>query len=374
MCRRISIRSHSTRTLRGPTLTPPTTSCGTWMRSRLTTSCAWAATWAWPASPFRRLGQEDASLWGVLGRHGLTGGPDSLRSVPAGYNVEFVNDVVCESRPGVRIVGPHRECPRGEEPDSGGDILRVREWPTRGVRALATDASGTGRPQSSHRARPQAVCRRSVWAEGTRGRAHVRCTPHGTWTPLILDTLKKYRAPATFFLIGENVDTHMALTRRIYAEGHEIGNHTYSHPNLALTLDKRTRVELDANENLIESVIDHCTAFFRPPYFGDATPTTPDELGARRHCDATGILHRRPAGRLRGLAADSGRLSDQACHVRARYGKRAAAPRWRWRPCPNPGGSRSHHRFVAGQRRYHCAAVTARRHSAVMKRCRRFPG
>ena len=70
----------------------------------------------------------------------------------------------------------------------------------------------------------------------------------------------------------------MPLTRRIYAEGHEIGNHTYSHPNLALTSDKRTRVELDANENLIESVLDHRTAFFRPPYFGDASPTTPDEL------------------------------------------------------------------------------------------------
>ncbi len=224
-----------------------------------------------------RLGQEDASLWGVLGRHGLDGGPDSLRSVPAGYNVEFVNDVVCESRPGVRIVGPHRECPRGEEPDSGGDILRVREWPTPGLRVLAVDPSGTVVRDSIVRdPKPYVVDRYGQKAH------EVALTfddgPDGTWTPLILDTLKKYGAPATFFLIGENVDTHMALTRRIYAEGHEIGNHTYSHPNLALTSDKRTRVELDANENLIESVIDHRTAFFRPPYFGDATPTTPDEL------------------------------------------------------------------------------------------------
>lgn len=225
-----------------------------------------------------RLGDEDASLWAVLGRHGLDGGPDSLRSVPAGYLVEFVNDVVCESRPNVRIVGPHRFCPRGEVPDSGGDILRVREWPTPGTRVLAAE------PQSGLIVRDSIVAYPKPYVVDRYGqKAHeVALTfddgPDGTWTPQILDTLKKYHAPATFFVIGENVDTHIALTRRIYAEGHELGNHTYSHPNLALTSEKRTRLELDANENLIQSVVDHGTAFFRPPYFGDATPETPDEL------------------------------------------------------------------------------------------------
>jgi len=95
---------------------------------------------------------------------------------------------------------------------------------------------------------------------------------------MILDTLRAYHAPATFFVVGENVDTHILLTRRMFDEGHEIGNHTYSHPNLALVSDQRTRFELDANESLLESVLDHRTAFFRPPYFGDASPTTPDEL------------------------------------------------------------------------------------------------
>jgi cellulose synthase/poly-beta-1,6-N-acetylglucosamine synthase-like glycosyltransferase/peptidoglycan/xylan/chitin deacetylase (PgdA/CDA1 family)/spore germination protein YaaH len=225
-----------------------------------------------------RLGEEDASIWSVLGRRGLDASPDSLRTVPAGYDVEFVNDVVCESRPNVRIVGPHRVCPRGEEPDSGGDILRVREWPTAGARALALD------PQSGYIVRDSIVRDPKPYVVDRYGqKAHeVALTfddgPDGTWTPDILDTLRAYHAPATFFLIGENIDTHIALTRRIYAEGHEIGSHTYSHPNLALTSDKRTRVELDATEDLIESVIDHRTAFFRPPYFGDATPTTPDEL------------------------------------------------------------------------------------------------
>jgi peptidoglycan-N-acetylglucosamine deacetylase len=62
------------------------------------------------------------------------------------------------------------------------------------------------------------------------------------------------------------------------AEGHELGNHTFTHPNLAVTPAFITRLELDATERLIEAITDRRTALFRPPYFGDAEPTTPDEL------------------------------------------------------------------------------------------------
>ncbi len=229
-----------------------------------------------------RLGQEDASLWAVLGRRGLDGGPDSLRIVPPGYDVEFVNDVVCgKRRPEIpRTRGERHECPGpDEEPDSGGDILRVRAWPTPGARLTAADGGGTIVHDSI------VVYPKPYVVDRYGQREHeVALTfddgPDGRWTPMILDTLRSRHAPATFFVIGENVDTHIPLTRRIYEEGHEVGNHTYSHPNLALVSDQRTRFELDANESLLESVLDHRTAFFRPPYFGDATPTTPDELSS----------------------------------------------------------------------------------------------
>jgi cellulose synthase/poly-beta-1,6-N-acetylglucosamine synthase-like glycosyltransferase len=58
----------------------------------------------------------------------------------------------------------------------------------------------------------------------------------------------------------------------------EIGNHTYSHPNLALVGRRTTRLELSATERLIEAFLNRRTALWRPPYFGDAEPTTPDEL------------------------------------------------------------------------------------------------
>src|SRR5690242_12475003 len=96
---------------------------------------------------------------------------------------------------------------------------------------------------------------------------------------MILDTLQSRDATATFFVIGENAELHPALLRRILRDGHEIGNHTFTHPNLALVGPTLTRFELSATERLIEAVVNRRTALFRPPYFGDAEPTTADELG-----------------------------------------------------------------------------------------------
>jgi peptidoglycan-N-acetylglucosamine deacetylase len=95
---------------------------------------------------------------------------------------------------------------------------------------------------------------------------------------MILDTLRSRGVKATFFVVGQNVDTHLRLLQREYAEGHELGNHTYTHPNMALQGERRDRIEIDATASLIETVINRRVAFFRPPYFGDAEPTTTDEL------------------------------------------------------------------------------------------------
>ncbi|HET7042402.1 MAG TPA: glycosyltransferase, partial [Gemmatimonadales bacterium] len=102
--------------------------------------------------------------------------------------------------------------------------------------------------------------------------------PDALYTPAILDTLKSRGVTATFFVIGENAELHPELLRRELREGHEIGNHTFTHPNLALVGKPVTRFELNATERLFEAVLDRRTALWRPPYFGDAEPTTADEL------------------------------------------------------------------------------------------------
>ena len=62
------------------------------------------------------------------------------------------------------------------------------------------------------------------------------------------------------------------LVRRIVEEGHEIGNHTYYHPNLALCWPEHIRLELNATQLLLETITGRSTTFFRPPYAADTSP------------------------------------------------------------------------------------------------------
>ncbi|MHA3771264.1 glycosyltransferase [Verrucomicrobiota bacterium sgz303538] len=102
--------------------------------------------------------------------------------------------------------------------------------------------------------------------------------PDPVWTPKVLDILKRRGVKATFFVVGRNAEDHPDLVRRIIAEGHEIGNHTYTHGNLAVMPEWRMRLELDATERLIESLTGVSTMLFRPPYNADSTPSNVDEL------------------------------------------------------------------------------------------------
>ena len=97
--------------------------------------------------------------------------------------------------------------------------------------------------------------------------------PNNDYTPKILDILKAKHCPATFFVIGSNIQNNIPLLRREYNEGHEIGNHTYTHPDLELTSDNRERIELRSTRLLIESILGHSTLLFRAPSLNDAEPT-----------------------------------------------------------------------------------------------------
>ena len=102
--------------------------------------------------------------------------------------------------------------------------------------------------------------------------------PDPTWTPKILAILEREHVPATFFVVGENALEHPQLLRRIVADGGEIGNHTYLHPNLANASAEQTLLELNATQRLVQAYTGRSMRLFRAPYFGDAEPTTADEL------------------------------------------------------------------------------------------------
>src|SRR5439155_1598741 len=102
--------------------------------------------------------------------------------------------------------------------------------------------------------------------------------PDPRWTPKILDILKTANAKAAFFLVGVNAEKYPGLVRRIVNEGHEIGNHTYYHPNLALAWPEHVRLELNATQLLIETITGRATTLFRPPYAADTQPSQMSEL------------------------------------------------------------------------------------------------
>ncbi|SLN11804.1 polysaccharide deacetylase family protein [Pseudooctadecabacter jejudonensis] len=90
--------------------------------------------------------------------------------------------------------------------------------------------------------------------------------PHPTHTPRLLDMLRDRGLRATFYLIGNRVAAYPALTRRIADEGHEIGNHSWSHPFLDRHSDATVIREIDRTTDAIYQVTGRPPVTFRPPY------------------------------------------------------------------------------------------------------------
>lgn len=107
---------------------------------------------------------------------------------------------------------------------------------------------------------------------GSRDRPRVALTfddgPDPRRTPALLDALGALGAPATFFLLGQKVDAHPDVAGRIAREGHEIGNHTYSHRYLPLARSRSVAAELAATDAAIARATGAVPALARPPYGG----------------------------------------------------------------------------------------------------------
>jgi peptidoglycan/xylan/chitin deacetylase (PgdA/CDA1 family) len=90
--------------------------------------------------------------------------------------------------------------------------------------------------------------------------------PNPAWTPRLLDILATHQVRATFFLVGSYAHAEPALVRRIAAAGHLIGNHSWSHANLALTPANRVREELARTCETLEQFAGVPVRYFRPPF------------------------------------------------------------------------------------------------------------
>jgi peptidoglycan/xylan/chitin deacetylase (PgdA/CDA1 family) len=90
--------------------------------------------------------------------------------------------------------------------------------------------------------------------------------PSAKLTPKLLDLLGAHHIKATFFVIGQNVAAHPEIVARAAHEGHEIGNHTWSHPNLLKISDEAVRRELQKTDDAIRGVTGNRPSLMRPPY------------------------------------------------------------------------------------------------------------
>ena len=110
--------------------------------------------------------------------------------------------------------------------------------------------------------------------------------PNPACTPLLLDLLAEHGIPATFFVLGDRAQAQPQLLRRMVAEGHVIGNHSWSHPNLALSSNAKIRTQLTETRTTLEQITGVPVKFFRPP-FGARRPAT---LAIARDLGMTPVL------------------------------------------------------------------------------------
>jgi cellulose synthase/poly-beta-1,6-N-acetylglucosamine synthase-like glycosyltransferase/peptidoglycan/xylan/chitin deacetylase (PgdA/CDA1 family)/spore germination protein YaaH len=195
-----------------------------------------------------RLGTEDSAIWDAL-------------STPSDFKFAASTRSLLEVLHGTDTIA-----------DVGdGEIVTVDESRADGMRSLTVDKDGY--LNAIYTKFPEFP---TLYHQGAGDAHEVALTfddgPDPEWTPKILDILKAAKVKAAFFLVGVNAERYPNLVRRIVDEGHEIGNHTYYHPNLALCWPEHVRLELNATQLLIQTLTGRGTTLFRPPYAADTQP------------------------------------------------------------------------------------------------------
>ncbi len=199
-----------------------------------------------------RLGSEDPGVWQILPHPYGQASPDNLTFLPPAEDVDF---------------------------DGTGEVLHVTARPAPGRRSLTTDPDTKLVSEEHYEVMPTAYV---IQRYGANPKKLVALTfddgPDPRWTPQILDILKAKHACATFFVIGQNMQAHPGLVQRELNECHNVGSHTFTHPNIAATPKAETDLELNLTQRLFEVLTGRSLRLFRPPYFGDAEPSTPAEV------------------------------------------------------------------------------------------------
>jgi len=198
-----------------------------------------------------RLGSEDRSLWAIWDVPGEPVAPGKLQDVPPGQDVDL---------------------------EGHGEILRIADRPQHGKRKLTVD------PQTGLITGEELIDIPTPYQLEQYGHSPKDLAlsfddgPDPTWTPLILDALQRENVKATFFVIGVEAEQFPGLVQRMYREGHELGNHTWTHPDISNVNRRYMQVELNLAERWFSAHIGVHPLYFRPPYSIDQEPDTADQV------------------------------------------------------------------------------------------------
>ena len=196
-----------------------------------------------------RLGTEDPAVWKILdcNRSCL---PGSIETIKSTNTIAHIGE---------------------------GDFVTATNERADGTRTITVDAAGLW--NARYIRYPQYPL---LYHQGQSSQGEVSLTfddgPDPEWTPCILDILKEKDVKAAFFVVGSNAERYPDLIRRIIADGHELGSHTYTHADISAMPPAIVKLELNAAERIIECLTGRSTILFRPPYNADRYPHTPGEL------------------------------------------------------------------------------------------------
>ena len=215
-----------------------------------------------------RLGSEDPRIWSF---YNLDLNNYALQKKPFNFNVLSQIPINPNQKPS--WVG-----------QEGGEILNILASPQEGKIKVEVDTAEQLIAEQVYTQLPSGYVYEKSGEDTTEiGPGHkIILTfddgPSDEYTPKILAILEKEKIPATFFVVGLEAEKNLPLLKRIYRDGFEIGNHTFTHHNIATMSAERAEIEMKATRLLIEAVTSHSTILFRAPYNADSEPQTFEEI------------------------------------------------------------------------------------------------
>jgi cellulose synthase/poly-beta-1,6-N-acetylglucosamine synthase-like glycosyltransferase/spore germination protein YaaH/peptidoglycan/xylan/chitin deacetylase (PgdA/CDA1 family) len=204
-----------------------------------------------------RLGSEDDRIWQFYNK-------DMMHSKAALFRIGGLEDL-----PGIHDVNYLGD----------GEVLDVLSTPHAGSVKLEMDNDNILIADEYYKAIPTSYQLRKY---GKAAPKELLLTfddgPDSRWTPKVLSVLKHYKVHAAFFMVGLQMEKNLPIVKDVFDAGNLIGNHTFTHHNVAENSSERTFMELKLTRLLLESITGNSTILFRAPYNADSDPAGNEEI------------------------------------------------------------------------------------------------